>query len=423
MLVGTGLSQALLILPSPVLSRLYDPKAFGVLAAFVAASAVIARVATGCYEHAILVPAEDEDARGLLLLALAISAVVCALLLGLVLVIAGPLSILLSVPSVESWMWLIPILGALSAALESLSHWFNRQKRYKLLAVNRVGRSVVTVFFMLAFGVVDGTGLSLVMATSAGAAFGVLNLVIAWFRQERRWERRFDLTKSRRLARRYRDFVFFAAPGNLLNSVTRQGPVLILGAYFGPAVVGAYNFSQRVLVAPQAVVATAVGDVFRQRAAEDLIQFGDCRKLWWKTFRVLTLASLPGFGLLILAAPEIFAFAFGEDWRTAGDYARLAAPLFLVALPASTLGRVNFVAERQREDLVWQLALFVVTGAALLVGGETGSASLTIFLFSASYAVMYLVYLKMSHRYSVAKASQGSASRGIYSNPKGPRVK
>ena len=69
-LVGAG--HQLVVLTSPVLTRLYTPEDFGVLAVYASIVSVLVVVTSLRYELAIPLPADDNTAANLLLLALAI---------------------------------------------------------------------------------------------------------------------------------------------------------------------------------------------------------------------------------------------------------------------------------------------------------------------------------------------------------------
>lgn len=69
---GTAAGQAIVVLASPVLTRLYTPEDFGVLAVYASLLCVLSTVATLRYELAIPLPKRDEDAAALVVLCLVI---------------------------------------------------------------------------------------------------------------------------------------------------------------------------------------------------------------------------------------------------------------------------------------------------------------------------------------------------------------
>jgi O-antigen/teichoic acid export membrane protein len=76
------------------------------------------------------------------------------------------------------------------------------------------------------------------------------------------------------------------------------------------------------------------------------------------------------------------------------------SPYFFLAFTVSPLSRTLLVAEKQRENLLWQVSLALVTVAALFVGVRAKRPAVSIALYSLSYSMMYLFYLRMSYRYA-----------------------
>ena len=63
---GTAISQLIPIGISPLLTRIYTPKEFGVLALFVSIAKIISVFSTGRYEPAIVLPKKDKEALNLM---------------------------------------------------------------------------------------------------------------------------------------------------------------------------------------------------------------------------------------------------------------------------------------------------------------------------------------------------------------------
>ena len=65
---GTAIAQAFIILASPVLSRFYDPSAFGILAVVLATSGPLIEIGGFKYEYGIVLARKQEDAANLAIL-------------------------------------------------------------------------------------------------------------------------------------------------------------------------------------------------------------------------------------------------------------------------------------------------------------------------------------------------------------------
>ena len=69
---GTFLSQLVLVLFIPILSRIYTPNEFGLYSLFIAFSSSLAIISTLTYDRAIVLPKEKEDAKLISILSIVI---------------------------------------------------------------------------------------------------------------------------------------------------------------------------------------------------------------------------------------------------------------------------------------------------------------------------------------------------------------
>lgn len=408
---GTVLSQAIPVLLAPVLSRLFHPEEFGVFALFFGVSAVLSVLATCRYEIAILLPEDDTEAVALTKLTIGLSAIVSVVLLA----ISFPAqSFLAQVPGASGlapWLPWLPFHVFMLTSYNGLNYWLNRRSEYSRMARNRVIRAVATAGITVAIGFLWPNQGGLVVGLIAGQVIGTA--AFAWFT----WKEHGALFRIAtrdlvgRMARRYNKFPKFSLPADGINVLTVQMPVFLMTKFLGEAVVGQYNQTQRVLASPASVIGSAFSDVFRQRASEEFRRTGSCRNLWLRTAKRLAMVSIPIFGLVAVLGPDLFAFVLGARWRQSGEFAQLLTPYFLMQFTASPLSRTLYIAERQREDLYWQIGLFVVVGGALFVFGRSGNAHQTVLAFSLAYAAMYAIYLAMSFRYSEDPAAVARLSK------------
>lgn len=196
----------------------------------------------------------------------------------------------------------------------------------------------------------------------------------------------------------------FTLPGNLLNTGVGQLPLLIIGARHGALAAGLFALTQRVLAAPISLLAASVHEVFKRESVRQYQDTGNCRPAYLHALRVLLLLGCVPSLILLLASPALFAFAFGEAWRGAGELAQILAPLYFLNFIASPLSYVFLVAGRQKIEMVWQIALFIMTASAF-------AAPLTlkhsVLAYTVGYSLLYLLYLRMSYHYSVKLTPPG----------------
>lgn len=373
----------------PILTRLYEPEAFGVLTLFLAVAALVDTISSGRYEDAVLLPKDDRRAADVLRLALwmvAGSAVLTAL------GVAG--AVAYGVPNGAAWA-LLPV-GVLATGILAVSaRWHARRERFGLVSTARAAHGWTAAGVQLAAGVVAGGALGLVAGSVAGMSVAALVVGIGLVRKDRALLRSAP-ERMGLVARRYIDFPRFAAPANLLKGFAGRVAVLAL-APFGAATVGFFGVAYATIALPLDVLAASVSEVFFVRASETK-RGADLAALTARTLRRLAVLTALPAALVVAAGPDLFAFVFGEAWREAGVYARWLAPWIFLTILSSPLTSLFDVLERQRLDLAVASVLFVGQLAGVLVGGWLGGALGAVIGVSVVGVVMRLGHLAVMLR-------------------------
>lgn len=399
LLTGTGLAQVIALAASPLLSRLFAPEDFGVFALFQSVVAVLAILATGRYELAVVLPESDDDGWQLLLLALLIALGVTLLCLVVVALAGRWLAAEAGHATLAPWLYLLPLSVALTAAVNTLGCWANRRRQYRQLAGNRVVQSGGGVAATLGLGAAGWAAPGLLLGGAVGQALsaGLLG-----------WQARGDLrparaTRLRALARQYRNFPRINLPHALLDALQASALLAVMGAAFGSQVLGWYAFALRIARTPLAMLGASVGQVFQQRAAQVWNEGGDLAGLARRTTGRLALFALP-FALLMLFAPALFAWAFGAEWREAGVQARILAPWMLLNFLTSPLSQLPLVVGQQGRALAfgvaYQVSMLLPYVLAWVLRWDIATA---LALQSAASCVVLLAYGAWLHRLAATR--------------------
>src|SRR5688500_7777563 len=102
---ATVIGQAVPMLATPLLSRLYSPADVGLYSTFSALLAVVIVVSSARYELAIALPDNDNVARRVFVLSFSINAVTAVVSLTLGAVVPGVLSDLLGLRDIGPYLW------------------------------------------------------------------------------------------------------------------------------------------------------------------------------------------------------------------------------------------------------------------------------------------------------------------------------
>lgn len=390
LVTGTTFSQILVVVASPVLTRLFSPEAFGLLGIFTSITKVIGVVACLRYEFAVMLPDDEGDAANLLALCVGIATAVSLITLPVVVLFEPAIVAALNAPGLAGHLWLVAPMVFVSGLFIALNYWNSRTRRYGRLSVSRVLSSVAITGGQLAAGAAGmATGGALIGASvfGQGVATGVLGGQI--LRDDReRFARHVSWARARALAARYRRFPLYDSWSGLLNVSSWQLPSFILPIFFSPVQVGYYSLAFRLIVLPMDLIGGAIQQVFFQRAS-NAEREGTLAGLTEPVFIVLLRIGVFPFLTLALIGQELYSVVFGANWSEAGLYTQLLAVWALVWLISSPLSSIYMVQEKQGFGLWINIANFVSRLVALVAGGLLGSARLAILFFGLSGIAVY----------------------------------
>jgi O-antigen/teichoic acid export membrane protein len=400
MTAGTALGQGLVLASAPLLTRLYTPADFGVLAVYGSIVSLVAVVGALRYELAIALPEDDESAANLLLLAL-ILVMLISLLAGLgVWLLADQLVRLVNTAALKPYLWLVP-LGVLGTGIyEALTFWAVRKKAFTTIARTRFTQSAGQVLTQTILGLLKLGPVGLLLGQVVGKTGGSGTLATLAWKHDRESIKRISASGMCRAALRYRRFPMLSSSTAVLNYSGLYLPPILLAAFYGPQVAGWFLLGQRVIGLPMMVVGKSVSDVYMGEAAQ-LVRTDPhaLERLFTKTAKRLTLIGAPPLLVLGLIAPWVFALVFGEGWREAGVYAQLMAVAFLAQFVTTPLETTFAVTERQDLGLARHtIRLVLVVGSLSLAHWARWGPVVAISLYSAGMFVTYMNILVLGKR-------------------------
>lgn len=397
-LSGTAAAQAIPLLGSLVLARLYAPAEFGLYAAWVGMVALAAVAVTGRFEQALALEPDGEPRRVAVCGTLAAIGIVCVPLFVVVTLLAAGLWIFEAEFHEVLLATAVPA-AALIAISQTWQSWAAAEGRFRELALMRIAQALGVTGAQIFAGTLVPSAAALALAHAGGVLAG---LAVALWRMPlglSSLRQRGDLAAGvRSFWSRQRRFPLLSLPADSINTAAGQLPLVILASRFGADIAGLFALTLRALGAPIGLLGAAVLDVFKRRAAASYRETGQCREDYLQTFKVLALGSVAVVAVTVPFSEPLFALAFGERWRMSGTIAVWLLPMFAFRFVASPLSYMFYVAGKQHVDLVWQSGLLAMTLTAMML--PTGASS-ALQWYSAGYSALYAVYLVMSYRFSL----------------------
>lgn len=399
LLSGTSVAQLIPIAAMPVLSRLFSPAEYGILAIMVALFTVLGVAASGRFEFAIVLPKHDQDAYAVASLAIIVS-IGFSVLVGVVLaVFSADVALVLGAPRIRSMLFLVPVVVAFTGIYNTLRFLANRFDQYRTIANAEILKTLTLTLTQMVLGTI-GLGAS---GLTIGYAFGHTVSSVPLFRQAKALARSGTTNgpELRRQLRRYWKFPVLSLPAAVANSMAVHLTNLLIGARYAVADLGQYSMTQRVLGLPSAIVGTAVGQAFYRQATKEMHEKGRSTSIYDRTTLVLAALATPAFIVIAVIAPGLFGWVLGAEWRVAGEYARILAPLYAVRLIVSAVSMTTAVHERQGIALVWQIGLLCLAFASVFVATALEmefSGFLTVYsvVTTVHYVTLYFIMRSIS---------------------------
>ncbi len=405
LMTGTAIAQAIQLLISPVLTRLYTPEDFGVLALFMSFVVIIGTISTARYELAIMLPKHKRDAVNILALSLIICTITSLLSLIIILIFKNQIILLLGFEELRIWLYFAPITIFFMGVYQAFNYWSTRNKTFTKNAISRVAQSSTVAATNISVGFVNTGPVGLILGAILGQIIGAL--VLSWktlvnFNNFRK-QLSFKLIKIN--AKKYSNFLKINTPHTFVNSLQDNGIVYVIIYFFSKIVLGSYSFAFRILKAPVGLIGGAMSQVFYQKASKAYHDKENIQPLILKMYKNLFLIGFPLFLILFLFTPDIFSFVFSEKWRMAGKIAQIIIPWIFLNFLASPVSSIAIIMNKQKEAMFITFADISLRIVALLIGGYYNDYKLSFILMSITCSMLLIYALFWYYRIAKTKTS------------------
>lgn len=320
------MGQGLVILATPLLTRLYTPAEFGVLAVFSALAYCLISVASLRYEMAVPLAPDDETAMNLLAVAVVAAlgtACVCAVVAA---VFPGAIHAALGNSGVNPYAWVLSLSVAGGGVYQALTYWEVRRGHFSTIGKTRFAQNVAQVGVQLSAGLAGLGVVGLVAGDVIGRAGGGGGLAARLRRDDRHLLATVSVAGMRRAASSYRRFPLLSSWSAIVNAVGLSVPALVFGGLFGAATAGLFVLAQRMVGLPLRLVGSAVAQVYLSEAGRAAhADPSRARALFLQTARRLLLLGLVPTVVVGALGSLLFGAVFGSEWREAGAYAQILA--------------------------------------------------------------------------------------------------
>ena len=388
LLSGVFISQLIILVTTPMVSRLYSVSDIGQLNALLAMAGSLVPFITLALPRIIVPSTDDGEAVLLAHRGIQISIALCALLFGLMLILMVWPGTDFSLKVGGIWLWL-PLITLIQSLSYILTATVLRSRTYRLLSLRPGAQSLTTGVAQVSASLLGSNSGLLAAGEALGRGLGLALLVRPYLALRRKSD---VLRASPRVLRRHLALVARVLPASALDILATSFLVLSALFFYGDEIAGYVGMTQRLLAVPVALIGAALGQsllaefAHSRRSHED---FPGLRRLVI-ALCLFALAFALGIGLF---GPWIFETFLGAEWRPAGEFARLIAvpasvaivwnPLSAIALSLSKwgflikisllrvllAGCISIVSFHLGADWFVALSLLVASGAIVQLAG------------------------------------------------------
>lgn len=353
-----------------------------------AVTAISATAITGRYEVSILTPRNGKDAANLAILASAIAIVSAAVLAVFSYILPPHWTAKLGLDSIAEWLPFAFIAAAATAIITTGQAWLNRCQKYTNMAYIRIAQSCIIAIGAIGFSKILPSLNGLIIAQIVGClCTALLTLVLARPLLKLR-----DLKRLKPLASKHSSSPKLLLPTAILDVASLQLPLFLIAAKFGPEIAGHLSMATRVLSIPLMLAGTSIGQVFFQKAAQDIDDAPrKVMRLYILISVTLATASIAPALLIACYGELIFSWALGPNWNEAGKLASwlvVSATMYFVFSPTSS---VLIVLQRQRLLLGFGVAQFTYRLAAAIIAPDINEYIRTIVILEVVNVLTYTI--------------------------------
>lgn len=387
---GTAFAQLIGLLALPLLTRIYTPEDFTVLATYVSILALITSVACLRFEIAIPIPKNEESAINLLVLSI-ISLFIITLLTWLIISINSEWISNITNWRLEGYLWLLPIGVFFGSFYNALQYWMTREKEFSIVAKTKMVQSISGVSTQLGLGYATITPFGLLLGHLFKAGAGSIGLTKYFLINYKKKLYEVNSHKLKETFKKYDNFPKYSTWEALTNSAAIELPVLIIATSLLGAEAGFLMLAMQLLSAPISLIGASVSQVYLAEASEKYYK-DELKSFTNKT--ILTLVKVGFLPLLVagISAPFLVPVIFGEQWARTGILISWMVPWFFMQFITSPVSMALHITNNQRIAMILQIFGLILRGGVVWFAVKHYSEWVTE-VYAISGLLFYLIYL------------------------------
>jgi O-antigen/teichoic acid export membrane protein len=392
LMTGTTISQAIPIVISPILTRIYTPEDFGLYSVFLSVASVLAVISTARYESAIMLPSEDSDAASIMLLSIFIATIVSSISLFVIYFFNGAITKHIGNMIIGPWLYFIPLTIIMQGSYQSMRQWNNRKQKYKIMAIYSVIQSSTVAGTNIGIGYFIFNTNGLILGSIIGQIVTTAMYVKNIWKEIKLILDNVTIQRIKNNALRYKSFVQYGTPALVTSSIAQESLTLLVTYFLDSVILGYIYFINRLLAIPSSLIGRAMGEVFYQHIST--VGKKEAYNQIIKFIFFLFLFSIVMYFCLFLFLENYFTIIFGKTWGGCVVYIKYLLLVSFFSFIFSPFSILFNYYEIQHLNLIWQLTWLVSNIVVFYFGSINELTPIKIvMIFSIKQSILYIIGL------------------------------
>ncbi len=402
LLSGSAVSQIIVFLLMPILTRLYSEELFGVYFIFVSTLNILKKITTLRLELTVVLPKKDFWAINAL--ALSIFTTIITSLLFLIISIFTKKVILkiYEISAIGNYIYLLPLTLFFIGIYESFSSWNNRYKEYKKISISKLSYYGTSTASQIAAKFYILTVNGLILGAVFGQMFSTILIFLLSIKNVITHLKDVKIKRIKILLIRYKNIPTFNTLINFITNFSNEIPIYLFTSFYSTIISGLYGIANKIVATPMNMLSQSIGQVFYQKASAQYSNRQDIQPFIKKTIlNVLKLGTLP---IIAIAAISPFVhFILGEEWKELGQYILILLPSILANFVVQPLTIVPTIVNKQNKFLLLLIIFSAVKILSIWLGLIIFSNPLISLIFLSVSSTIFRIYLSIWIYKSVIK--------------------
>lgn len=385
---GTMLGQAISIVTLPIFTRLYGATVIGYWTLFTSVAVIVNAFSDLGLSNAIMMDDEGEQSEKLFSVITTISFIIS-------LIVGVGYFVIKSVtpdPSGLHPLFYSIVLFVLIFTQQQVNvcyNWLNKKKQYSILMKNPIINNVSVAVIAIPLGLMGFTKYGYYIGLVLGQVFTLFHMrrYLPRIFFDFKFRDHFDVIRS------HLTYVKFQMPTYLVAQVKNQAPVFFIRSFFGVEILGYYSVCMRVLNIPVNLLASSIGKVYYQTAAEMKKKGQEVGNFTFRNIKRAMYVAIAPMVVIMSFGDIVCTLFLGNDYVITGNLSRIIVFMtFFQFLMMATQG-ITIVLEKQQYALISGIVQIIGYVAGLSIGKYVfSSLYIAVALMTVVFCAIQIIY-------------------------------